>query len=188
MRIRQAILIGSTMLGAWLGMQAVHELGHVLGAWVTGGKVAEVVLHPLTISRTDLSRNPHPLIVVWAGPLIGVVVPLLLWTVAAQVRLSIAFVLRFFAGFCLVANGLYIAFGSLDRVGDCGVMLAQGSEPWQLWLFGLATVPWGMWLWHNQGEHFGFGQAQGQVDHRAAYGALLACMLLIALALAVDGK
>jgi hypothetical protein len=61
------VLIGSTLVGSWLGMQAVHESGHVLGAWLTGGQVARVVLNPLTISRTDVRENPKPLIVVWAG-------------------------------------------------------------------------------------------------------------------------
>src|SRR5260221_4916233 len=53
-RFHQIILIVSTLLGSWLGMQAVHELGHVIGAWLTGGQVSQVVLHPLTISRTHL--------------------------------------------------------------------------------------------------------------------------------------
>lgn len=71
-RLHQTILIGSTLLGSWLGMQAVHELGHVAGAWLTGGRVERVVLHPLTISRTDLATNPHPLPVVWAGPVVSI--------------------------------------------------------------------------------------------------------------------
>jgi hypothetical protein len=98
-RFHQAILIGSAVVGSWLGMQAIHELGHVVGAWLTGGQVRRVVLHPLTISRTDLAHNPAPLAVVWAGPAFGVVLPLGLWGLAAQARLPGSFVLRFFAGF-----------------------------------------------------------------------------------------
>jgi hypothetical protein len=74
-RPHQVVLITSTLLASWLGMQAVHELGHVLGAWLTGGRVTAVVLNPLTISRTDLAENPQPLFVVWAGPAFGVVFP-----------------------------------------------------------------------------------------------------------------
>ena len=66
-RLNQIILIGTFIGFSWLGMQAVHELGHVLGAILTGGRVTTVVLHPLTISRTDVFPNPHPLIEVWAG-------------------------------------------------------------------------------------------------------------------------
>lgn len=187
MNLHQCILIGSTVLGSWLGMQAVHESGHVLGAWLTGGRVAKVVLYPLTISRTDLAENPKPLIVVWAGPVFGAVLPLALWAGAALLRLPGAFWLRFFAGFCLIANGAYIGTGSFAAIGDCGDMLRHGSAMWQLWLFGLATIPTGLWLWHRQGPHFGLGAAKGQVSARAAYGSLAVCVGLLVLAFAVSG-
>ena len=187
-RVHQVVLIGSTILGSWLGMQAIHESGHVLGAWLTGGRVARVVLNPLTISRTDLADNPRPLVVVWSGPVVGVAAPLLPWGVAAAARASWAFVLRFFAGFCLLANGLYIGVGSLDRVGDCGEMLRHGSELWHLWLFGAATAPAGLWLWHRQGPHFGLGRANGQVSRGVAYGSLVVCLALLVLGFAVGGE
>ncbi len=71
-RVHQLVLIASTLALSWFGMMAVHESGHVLAAWATGGTVAKVVLHPLTISRTDLADNPQPLPVVWGGPGFGV--------------------------------------------------------------------------------------------------------------------
>jgi hypothetical protein len=187
-RLSQAVLIGSTVLGSWLGMQAVHESGHVLGAWLTGGRVARVVLHPLTISRTDLADNPRPLPVVWAGPAFGVLLPLALWGVAAGLRLPGAFVLRFFAGFCLIANGAYIGGGSFAGVGDCGEMLRHGSAPWQLWLFGAVTVPAGLWLWHRQGPHFGLGPSQGRVSPGVAWASFAVCLALLALGFVVDGE
>src|SRR3954468_21842305 len=101
-------------------MQVVHEFGHVLGAHLTGARVERVVLHPLTISRTDLADNPRPLTIAWAGPVFGILAPLCVWVIAAAARMPGAFVLRFFAGFCLVANGLYIGVGSFGHVGDCG--------------------------------------------------------------------
>jgi hypothetical protein len=119
---------------------------------------------------------------------VGVLLPLALWGVAAWLRIPGAFVLRFFAGFCLLANGLYIGVGSWDRVGDCGEMLRNGSELWQLWLFGAVTTPIGIWLWHRQGPHFGLGQANGRVDQRVAYASLAACLVLLVLGFAVDGE
>ena len=187
-RGQQAILIGSTLLASWLGMQACHELGHVGGARLTGGRVARVVLHPLTISRTDVAENPSPLTVAWSGPVVGVAVPLVVWLVSATVRLPGSFVFRFFAGFCLLANGLYIGLGSWDRVGDCREMLAHGSQLWQLWLFGALTAPLGLWLWHRQGVYFGFGPAQGQVSGGVAYATLVACVLLLVLGCMIGGE
>jgi hypothetical protein len=187
-RLHQVALIFSTVLGSWLGMQAIHESGHVLGAWLTGGRVARVVLHPLTISRTDLADNPHPLAVVWAGPIIGIAIPLLLWASAAAARVPGAFVLRFFAGFCLLANGLYIGLGSFDRIGDCGEMLRHGSALWQLWLFGAIASPIGLWLWHRQGEHFGLGPEKGTVSQSVTYAVVLVCAVLLVLGFIVDGN
>jgi hypothetical protein len=182
------VLIASTVLASWLGMQAVHECGHVLGALVSGGEVKQVVLHPLTISRTDLGLNPNPLLVVWAGPVFGVLFPFALWCALAALQMPGSFVLRFFAGFCLIANGAYLAFGSLDHVGDCGEMLRHGSQAWQLWLFGVVAIPLGFQLWHHQGKHFGLGSACGEVEARVAYAVFLAALSLVVLGVAVGGE
>ncbi len=156
-RRNQLLLIIATLVGSWYGMQAVHELGHVLGAIVTGAEVKRIVLHPLSISRTDIGLNPNPSIVVWAGPIVGAILPVLVWGALQSMAIRVAYLARFFAGFCCVANGAYIAFGSFDQVGDCKEMLDHGSPIWSLWLFGAVTVPLGLWLWHGQGHHFGLG-------------------------------
>lgn len=187
-RLHQSVLIVSTVLASWLGMQAVHEFGHVVGAWLTGGTVSQVVLHPLTISRTDLTHNPSPLLVVWAGPIVGVTLPLMLWGGASLLHWTVAFVLRFFAGFCLIANGAYIGIGSFLRIGDCDEMLAHGSSIWHLWLFGAAAVPIGLCLWNRQGHHFGLGTANGRVNPRVVYMTLAVLVLLLILAFAVGGE
>jgi hypothetical protein len=182
------VLIGSTLVLCWLGMMAVHEFGHVAGAWVTGGTVARVVVHPLTISRTDLADNPAPLAVVWAGPVLGVLLPLAAWGVAAAMRWRAAYLPRFFAGFCLIANGAYIGVGSFERVGDAGTMLRHGAAAWQLWLFGLVTFPMGLALWHSLGPHFGLGPARGRVDPGAAYSCLAAAVVGTAVSFWLGGE
>jgi hypothetical protein len=187
MKVHREILIASTLLGSWLGMQAVHELGHICGARLTGGMVQKVILHPLTISRTDLAENPSPLVVVWAGPLLGVLLPILLWLAAATTKMPGSFVLRFLAGFCLIANGLYISLGSFGRVGDCGEMLRHGSGLWQLWLFGLVTVPVGIWLWHGQGAEFGLGNSPKVVNPAIAY-TMLGIVLTVVVAELILGS
>ncbi len=164
-------------------MQATHEFGHICGAWVTGGQVEKVVLHPLTISRTDVSRNPSPLVVVWAGPILGSLLPLGLWMAVRQVLPPVSFLCRFFAGFCLIANGAYIAFGSFAEIGDCGEMLRHGSPTWALWFYGTITIPMGIWLWHGQGLHFGLADCHGKVNPLAAYVSLVVMVLLLVLGL-----
>lgn len=164
---------------SWLGMQVVHELGHVLGALATQGTVTRVVLHPLTISRTDVAPNPLPGVVVWAGPLLGVFLPLSAWLIAHTFGLRWTYLVRFFAGFCLIANGAYIGVGSFEAIGDAGEMLRHGTPIWLLWAFGIATIPTGLWLWHRQGRHFGLGPARGLVDAKTAYAVALGLIVLM---------
>ncbi|MFP6763322.1 MAG: M50 family metallopeptidase, partial [Planctomycetaceae bacterium] len=126
---------------SWYGMLAVHELGHVLGAVLTGATVERVVLHPLTISRTDVSPNPYPAVVVWLGPVVGCLFPLAAWWTVPHSWTLLRNTGCFFAGFCLIANGLYLAVGSVQGVGDCHEMLRTGTSEWLLIAFGAVTVP-----------------------------------------------
>lgn len=180
MNWRRGVLMVATLVASWLGMQAVHELGHVLGGLLSGGTVQRVVLHPLTLSRTDVEPNPHPLLVVWLGPMFGVVAPLLIWLVARGLQLRGVYVLRFFVGFCLIANGLYIGVGSWERIGDAGEMLSHGSPVWVLWLFGAISVPLGFGLWHGQGSHFGWGRNAEPIDALVMWSTVVCAALLIA--------
>jgi hypothetical protein len=166
-RVHQTVLIASTL--SWLAMMALHEFGHVLGAWLTGGRVAKVVLHPLSISRTDLGENPRPLVVVWAGPLFGAVAAVVFWIVTQWFGIAVSYLFRFFAGFCLMANGAYLGIGSFGRVGDAGDLLRHGAAPWHLWTFGAICMPAGFALWHRLGSHFGLGEAQWVVNIPTTY-------------------
>lgn len=138
-------------------MQIVHETGHVIGAWLTGGTVVRIVLHPLDISRTDVSPNPSPLIEIWVGPIGGVLIPLVLWMIGRRLFKPLSSWLRFLTGFCLIANGFYLSTGLFDPVGDASDLIRHGSPVWHLGLFAAMTVPAGFYLWHGLGPEFGWG-------------------------------
>jgi Peptidase M50B-like len=175
-RLPQLLLLFTFLPLCWLLFQAVHELGHVTAAVATGGKVENVVLHPLAISRTDVVGSAHLALVVWAGPVVGVVVPLILWGVFKAAGLNWTYLVRFFAGCCLVANGAYLGVGSFGGVGDAGDLIRLGVPAWALWLFGAVTVPLGFYLWNGLGPSFGFGSARGKVDRGAVF---VSCGLLV---------
>lgn len=184
-KFHQLLLIFSMLLLSWLVMLALHEFGHVLGAWATGGEVLKIVLHPLSISRVEVSPNPSPLAVVWAGPLFGCIVPLAAYGVGRVMQMTKNYLLQFFAGVCCLANGAYIGAGSFGGIGDAGTMLNFGSPIWQLWLFGAVTFPLGLYLCNGLGPNFGFGQTGERVTAKTAYTvlsitvaiALLECVL-----------
>jgi len=188
-RFEQIILIGTFLPFCWLAMMAIHELGHVLAALISGGSINKVVVHPLSISRTDVFPNPQPLFVVWAGPLVGVLLPLAAWALVARLLKPAEFLSRFFAGFCLVANGLYIGAGAFEKIGDPGDMLQHGSGYWHLGTFAILSVPLGFWLWHGLGPRFGLGHAKGNVDRQAVWisAILLTSVLITTMAISPRG-
>ena len=169
----------------WLLMMAAHEAGHVVAAWLTGGVVSRVVLHPFTISRTELSHNPHPLAVAWAGPLVGVAAPLVLYLGCQALRRPGAHLMRFFAGFCLIANGAYVGAGVFGQIGDAGELLRQGCPRWTLWASGLAAVSFGLLLWHRLGRDFGLGPEGRVIRPREALAVWTLLIAVFALLLVV---
>jgi hypothetical protein len=164
-RFPPLILTLNAIGASWLGMMIVHESGHVLAAWLSGGRVTHIVLHPLAFSRTDVSPNPRPLFVVWGGPILGAALPVIAWLIARAFHLRLAFLLRFFAGFCLIANGAYLASVALMPAGDTADLLRLGTPLWAVVVPGVAAFVAGLAMWNRLGSHFGFG---GQSVDRAA--------------------
>ena len=182
-RFHQLTLVVCVIALSWLWMMIVHECGHVIGAWLSGGQITRVHLPPFGFSRTDLGHNPRPLFVAWAGPMIGSIIPLIAMSVATIARLRRRYAIRFFAGVCLIANGAYIAIGSIDLVGDAGDLIDYGAASWQLWLFGAVACSLGLMMWRGVGRHFGLGKGRGRVHRSDAVAALVLLLLTVALEL-----
>ncbi len=183
---QQILLIASTMGFSWLAMMVFHELGHVLHAWASGGTVARVVLQPLAISRTDYVVNPYPLVAAWGGAIWGSLLPVAVYLAVRGLVPVYAYLARFFAGFCLIANGAYLGVGSFFVGGgdDAGLILEYGGRPWQMRLFGVAVVGTGLWLWNGLGPKSGLGEADGHVDGKAAWGMAVAVVVVVGLEMA----
>ncbi|MCL2744049.1 MAG: hypothetical protein FWE67_09365 [Planctomycetaceae bacterium] len=153
MRFCRWIFILLFLTICWYGMLAVHELGHILAAWSSGATVVSVVLLP--ISQTQTSNVEYPLFVYGAGAVVGTVLPVLLWLIACWFRWRTAYLFRFFAGFCLAANGAYIGV-DFHETGptDAGLLIEHGASRWILVLFSVLCVPSGLFLWHGQSQCF----------------------------------
>lgn len=172
-RLFQVLLIASTVGISWLVMMAVHEFGHVLAAWTSGGSVQRIDLHPLGLSHTMLAVNPCPLYVVWGGPIVGCLLPLALLGIVKFFAKPYDYLAAFFAGFCLIANGAYLAggiFSGGNTLDDGAVIINNGGAVWQLLLFALLTVPSGLLMLNGLGKHFGLGMGEqrGKVDRKTA--------------------
>lgn len=188
-RCFQALLMCSTAGFSWLSMMILHECGHVMHGWLSGAQLVQVVLPPCGFSRTDFAANPHPLFVAWGGAIWGCLLAL---TILAAVRIASArysYLVRWFAGFCLIANGAYLAAGSFRGAGadDGSVILQNGNTQWQLLLFGVPTVAVGLYLWNGLGPYFGLGARRGRVDRNAAVGMTVALLVVVCVETMVSG-
>ena len=127
------------LTASWGVMTFTHEAGHIAGGWACGGTLREAHLLPWELPYSAFEPDPRPLITLWCGPVLGVLVPLAL---AAVVRRPWAW---FVADFCVLANGTYlaVAWGTGDHLLDAPKLLARGAHPAALAAYCLLTLGFG---------------------------------------------
>ncbi|MGL6196180.1 MAG: M50 family metallopeptidase [Thermoguttaceae bacterium] len=174
------VLAVSVLAFCWFSMQVLHEFGHCVAAWLCGGKVERIVLHPMTFSRTDLLENPSPIFTLLGGVIGGVMIPLAVLGVWKMINLPALHVARFWTGFCFIANGAYVGFDfSTTGPTDAGELISHGVNRLFLVLLGSVFVSFGLLLWNGQAKKFGFGKEPQPVSSRLAYAMLLLTILII---------
>ena len=124
------------LLVSWVAMTFTHELGHVVGGWVGGATLTDFDLVPWRMPYSLHAPDPMPLLTLWAGPTLGVLIPTLL---ALALRQRWAW---FVADFCMVANGGYLALAwiSGDRYLDTARLLDAGAHPATITLYCMVTI------------------------------------------------
>lgn len=158
--VTRLVILSLSIAVYWYWMMALHELGHVFHAWLSGGTVIRVVLEPLAISRTDVAPNPSPMFVAWGGLVWGCVLPLVVWGVAAFAVKRVRTWTQGLAGFCLIANGLYLGSGAVMPVGDTQDLLRMGVPGWLMGVLGLPVAAAGLYVLHRLGPGLGTRHAQ----------------------------
>jgi len=128
----------------WWPFMGVHELGHIVSGLLGGATIEHIELRPWMLSHTMLSGSRWPLVDVWAGPVVGCLVPLMLLAIPSR---KLRTPLAFFAGFCLIANGAYIGLGWIGPYGDTSELLRHGAAVWQMVAFGMVCVSAGLGIW-----------------------------------------
>lgn len=121
---------------SWGVMTFTHEAGHVVCGWASGGRLRQADLTPWHLPYSNFDPDPHPLITLWGGPLLGVIVPLAVAVLAR--REAIWFV----AHFCLLANGSYLALAWVtgEHYLDTPKLLAHGAHPAAIAAYCAATI------------------------------------------------
>lgn len=135
-RANRLLTSAALLASSWVAMTFLHELGHVIGGWLGGGRLVDYELAPWHLPYSLHTPDPHPRLTLWAGPLFGVIAPVL---AALIIRCNWA---TFIADFCLLANGCYLALAWLsgDRLLDTPRMLAAGIRPFEIVAFCAITI------------------------------------------------
>lgn len=143
--LARLLLLLLCLYPAWLALLALHEAGHVLHAWLSGGVVERVHLPLIGFSHTQFASNPRPLFVAWGGVIWGAGLPLAgvlaLWAALRPARPSgaagrLCRAALAFAGLCMVVNGAYIGTAPILAVGDAQDLVRLGVPAWLLGLGG----------------------------------------------------
>ncbi|MEZ6093088.1 MAG: hypothetical protein R3C03_02450 [Pirellulaceae bacterium] len=121
---------------AWCVMLTTHELGHIVVGLAAGGKLKAFDLRPWSLPYSFFDNNPYPLATLWAGPILGCLVPV---AFAALWRANVNW---FIASFCVLANGAYIAIGwySGQSELDTSKLFAQGASGVAVIVYCVSTI------------------------------------------------
>jgi hypothetical protein len=136
----------------WLGMMAVHESGHIIHTWLAGGIVSHVSFPLIGFSQTHVTYNPAPAFVAGGGFVWGSLIPLLFLLLSYFLHARFYRLMQFFTGFCLIANGLYLAIGWTMIAGDGHDLHRLGTPVWGMILTGTMLLCSGLYLWHRLGR------------------------------------
>lgn len=134
--MRRVLRFVLLLLLSWCVMTFTHESGHVASGLACGGTLLHADLAPWSLPHSHFHPDPYPLVTLWGGPVLGVLVPLAL---AAALRRKWSW---FVAHFCVLANGCYLAaawFTGESRL-DTAKLLAAGASPWAIGVYCAATI------------------------------------------------
>ncbi len=120
-------------------MTLTHESGHILGGWLCGATLHSADLLPWHLPYSIFDPDPQPLITLWGGPILGVLIPL---ATALIIRQDWSW---FIAHFCILANGVYLATSWFlgDRYLDTPKLLDHGARPATIVIYCILTIGFG---------------------------------------------
>ena len=122
----------------------------IAGGMACGATLTDYDFAPWRMPDSLHSPNPHPLITLWSGPMLGVAIPVGIASVARRRWMW------FIADFCIIANGTYLALAwiSGDRFLDTTRMLAAGANPVTIVVYCVLTIGLGYAWFRSDCAHY----------------------------------
>jgi len=124
-----------------LGLQLMlffHEISHLVVASLLGVELTFIDIFPGKISSMITVPNPYDSVIVWAGILLGSVLPFALIPIWNTKSLQAGTFFKLWAYFCVLANGSYLSLGFWESLSDSGKLIGFG---WPVWsIIGIGIV------------------------------------------------
>ena len=165
---KSLMLLGAFAFG-FNAAHAIHELGHALATWATGGCVTRLMLHPFSWSKIFYGSPPTcPLLVEWAGVVFASACGLLLLALIRRWR-GVWTVPLAMTGLCtLVVNGLYLTVDCLFLAGgDATSIVSLGTPRPFVLLAGVGLTALGLVVGHLLLPRIGLAATDGIVSRIA---------------------
>lgn len=142
---RRTVYCASLLIASWCIMTVTHELGHIVGGTLSGGTLVDANLLPWHLPYSIFKPDPNPLVTLWCGPILGVLMPFAIAILLRRDWMWFAF------DFCLIANGMYIgtAWFFNDRYLDTPQLLEHGTQPILILIYCGITIGIGYWRFRN---------------------------------------
>lgn len=136
---RRIVRFAILLIVSWVVMTFTHEMGHIVGGTCCGGTLKTADLLPWHLPYSIFEPDPRPVVTLWSGLILGVLVPVGLAMVIRQEWMW------FVANFCVLANGAYIAtaWQSGERYLDTPKLLEHGVSPIAIGLYCILTIGFG---------------------------------------------
>lgn len=109
----------------------LHEHGHAIAAWATGGKVYRIVFHPFSWSYVNhyVSKAEYRNSIIWAGPLFAVFIGLLLIMIVWRWRRPSLLPVLMAGVVACTKDGAYLIISCLANIRGDGAILVKHGTP-----------------------------------------------------------
>jgi len=123
------LLLGSFAIG-YNAAHAIHELGHAIAVWFSGGSITGLALHPFSLSKIHYSIT-ETVTIVLAGALFASLVGLLMLALIWRQRSAWAVPIVVTVLCTFIVNAVYFGVDGMLLVGgDATVLIKRGvSQP-----------------------------------------------------------
>lgn len=127
--LRSGFLLMGSLFAAANIASFLHEAGHVLGVWCTGGHASGIVIHPFSWSHAHAFSINHEGVVIWAGSVLGSLFGILVTLSVLKWRRPGLLIPLLVGVVACIYNGVYLLLGSVFKLGGDGTLLSAEYAP-----------------------------------------------------------